>query len=334
MLFRIGIVAAKLAVIGLLLLPAGCVRHAPQANAQLGAQLFNDARLGADGRTSCASCHSSRLAFTDGRTLSVGAFDRIGTRNAPSLLGLSGQGPQFWDGRERTLTAAVMQPFANPREMGHDHIAQALARIAAQPEYREAFGDKIDEADVAGALTAYLLSLDAGTSAFDRAYASGDYASMGGDAQRGLQLFEGKAQCASCHRISGKRPSFNDGQFHHASVGFERIAGHIHALQQQLQATRAAGEPIGRLVLSDQDIAELGRFAVTARPQDLGAFRTPSLRNVARTAPYMHDGSVPTLEAAIEHELYYRGLASGQPIKLTVEEQRQLGAFLRSLDTP
>lgn len=339
MWLRIGIVATKLACIGLLLLPqTGCMRDANltgtrrDARIDIGARLFNDPRISADGRTSCASCHKSSLAFTDGNTLPIGAFGRVGTRNAPSLLGVSDRGPQFWDGREDTLAAAVMQPFANPREMGHEGITPALHRIAAQPEYRAALGEEIDAAEIAAALAAYLMSLDVATSAFDRARASGDYASLGYDAQRGLQLFEGKAQCGGCHLVD-ERASFSDGRFHHASVGFQRIAGNIRGMQQRLASVRDSGLPLGRAILEDQDIAELGRFAVTFRPQDLGAFRTPSLRNVGLTAPYMHDGSIPTLEAAIEHEIYYRGLASGQPIKLTVEEQRQIAAFLRTLDT-
>lgn len=341
MQLRTGIVTAKLVWIGLVvLLQTGCLAPTPPPNTKadarvdIGALLFNDPRLGADGRTSCAGCHNPALAFTDGRALSIGAFGRAGTRNAPSLLGVSDRGPQFWDGRADTLTAAVMQPFTNPREMGHDSIAPVLARIAAQPAYRAVLGEQIDASEVAAALVAYLRSLDGTTSTFDRARASGDYTPLGADAQRGLRLFAGKAQCGGCHLLAGHRPSFSDGQFHHASVGFNRIAGNIHALQQRLAATRDAGLPLGRVILEDSDIAELGRFAVTSRPQDLGAFRTPSLRNVARTAPYMHDGSLHTLEAAIEHELYYRGLASGEPIKLTVEEQRELGAFLRTLDTP
>ena len=101
----------------------------------------------------------------------------------------------------------------------------------------------------------------------------------------------------------------------------------------RLETNRQKGLPIGNAVLVDADLAELGRFAVTQRPEDLGAFRTPTLRNVARTAPYMHDGSIATLEEAIDRELYYRGLARGRPISLTVDERRQLGAFLHMLNT-
>lgn len=307
----------------------------PPRNAlvQMGETLFNDVRLGADGRTSCATCHSSAHAFTDARARSVGAFGREGTRNSPSLIGLAAHGPQFWDGREDTLSQAVLQPLGNPREMGHDSVSAAMLHIAALPEYRRFFGLQISEADVSEALSSYLLRLDPGPSPYDRARAAGDMELMGPQAQRGLQLFQGKAQCASCHLTEAQSP-FSDGLHHHASVGFERIAGNIRTLQARLDQTRAAGEPLGRVILADTEIAELGRFAVTYDPKDMGAFRTPSLRNVARTAPYMHDGSIPTLDAAIEHELYYRGLASGQPISLTVEERRDLLAFLQALSTP
>ncbi|MFC6839975.1 cytochrome-c peroxidase [Xanthomonas theicola] len=324
----------------LLLILIGCTRDDRKSASRearlvhVGQRIFNDARLGADGRTSCATCHVPRLAFTDGRAVSAGAFGRLGTRNAPSLIGVADRGPQFWDGRESTLARAVMQPFGNPREMGDDSLAPALLRIAAQADYREAFGEHVEEGDVAAALTAYLQSLDDASSPFERAHRAGDFAALGEEAARGLRLFQGKAQCAGCHVPNGGHNAFSDGRYHHASVGFARIAGHIRALHRRVEKAHQAGEPIGPLVLADADVAELGRFAVTADPRDLGAFRTPSLRNVARTAPYMHDGSIQTLEAAIEHELYYRGLASGQPIKLTVEEQRELAAFLRTLSTP
>lgn len=316
-----------------------CARQAPvtpmsnKGLTQVGEALFNDVRLGADGRTSCATCHASKWAFTDRRDIAIGAFGRPGTRNSPSLIGLTKTGPQFWDGREQALSQAVMQPLGNPREMGHDSVAAAMQHIALIPEYRDFFGDNLSEADVSAALSSYLENLDTGESLYERASAARDYGILGDQAQRGMHLFEGKAQCGSCH-LPGGKSAFSDERFHHASVGFERIAGKITHLQARLEQARQAGEPLGKLILADQEVAELGRFAITSDPQDMGAFRTPSLRNVARTAPYMHDGSIPTLEGAIEHELYYRGLNTGRPINLTVEERRDLAAFLTTLSTP
>jgi len=245
------------------------------------------------------------------------------------LVGLKEEGPQFWDGRESALAQAVMQPLGNPQEMGHDSVAAAMEHIASIPEYRAYFGGEVTHVDVAAALSSYLVNLDKGTSRYERARNAADYRLLGEEAQRGMDLFQGRAQCSSCH-LEG---DLTDESFHHASVGFDRIAGNIRALQARLDQTAQTGQPLGKLILSDPEIAELGRFAVTSDPKDLGAFRTPSLRNVARTAPYMHDGSIRTLEAAIEHELYYRSLTSGRPINLTVEERRDLAAFLTTLST-
>lgn len=305
----------------------------PSDLAAIGEAMFNDARLSADQRTRCSSCHIPEHAFTDARPVSIGVFGRTGTRNSPSLIGVNEDSPQFWDGRENNLTAAVLQPWANPMEMGHDSMAHAIQRIATQPEYATFFGGSITEKDIAAALTSYLKSITSDQSLFERARAANDYRMLGAQAQRGMQLFQGKAQCSSCHPIDG-RGELSDGKFHHASVGFERIAGNIRALQERVRQARVAGEPIGTMILTDSEIAELGRFVVSQTPEDLGAFRTPSLLNVARTAPYMHDGSIQTLEAAIEHELYYRGLTSGQPISLTVDERKELLAFLETLSTP
>ncbi|MEQ4573445.1 MAG: cytochrome c peroxidase [Gammaproteobacteria bacterium] len=313
--------------------PTPTSHRAQEPLARVGAQLFSDVRLSADGKVSCASCHLSAKAFADGEAVSIGAFERKGTRNAPSLLDLTAGQPLFWDGREHDLSVAVLQPFANPREMGHENMQAVLQRITALPEYRKALSrdGKLHEADIAAALVAYLRSLDAGTTLFERARKASDLSLLGHDAEMGLRLFQGKAQCASCHAITEAGAPLTDGRYHHTGIGFDRIAGNIAPLLTLIKTAQESGMPLGRLVLADQDIAELGRFAVTGKPQDLGAFRTPTLRNVANTAPYMHDGSIATLEAAIEHELYYRGLIQGRPIKLTVEEQRQLAAFLRTL---
>lgn len=315
--------------------PLGEAIATQQQNQQtrMGELLFNDTRLGADGTTSCSSCHAAEHAFTDARAVSIGAFGKAGTRNAPSLIGLRAKGPQFWDGRESSLAAAVLQPWANPVEMGHATVPEAMQHISRHPEYAEFLGRPVTEQDIAEALSSYLLSLQPAPSPYDRARLSGDSQLLGPRAERGMALFKGKAQCASCHSLDGTH-ELSDGKFHHASVGFERIAGNLRNLQIQLEDARAAGPPLGTLVLTETDIAELGRFAVSGNPKDMGAFRTPSLRNVARTAPYMHDGSIQTLDAAVEHELYYRGLTTGQPISLTIEERHDLIAFLQALSNP
>lgn len=302
----------------------------------LGSRLFFDARLSTDGTVSCATCHDPARAFADGRPVSVGVHGRQGTRNAPSLLDVDVVEAFFWDGRESDLAEVVLQPFSNAVEMGHEGLQEAVDRVREIAEYRAGFSaavgrDMPDAEDIGRALAAFLRSLDAGSSRYERAVAAGNWSLLTEDEQAGLQLFRGTAQCGSCHLSDRDARVLTDNRFHHAGIGFERIAGNLAPLLTRIEALEGTGAPLGRLVLEDAEIAELGHFVATRRPQDLGAFRTPTLRNVANTAPYMHDGSVATLEEAIERELYYRGISLGRPINLTVEEQRQLAAFLRAL---
>lgn len=302
----------------------------------LGARLYSDPRLSVDGKVSCATCHNPARAFADGRRVSVGVYGREGTRNAPSLLDLEVMKLLFWDGREQALSSAVLQPFTNQSELGHKTTQTVVDIVDGIPEYRAEFSlvlgrDSLRKEDVGNALVAYLNSLDKGTSRYERAVATRDLSILSVDEIAGLALFRNKAQCGNCHLIGDGHSTFTDNRFHHAGIGFDRIAGNIAPLLKRLEALDLTHAPLGHLVLADRNIAELGHFVSTRKPQDLGAFRTPSLRNVANTAPYMHDGSVVTLEDAVARELYYRGIALGRPINLTVQERQQVTAFLRSL---
>ncbi|MCR6627674.1 MAG: c-type cytochrome [Pseudoxanthomonas sp.] len=301
----------------------------------LGKLLFFDKRLSADATVSCATCHIPSQAFTDGRATSVGASGRVGTRNSTSLLDVAHLKSFFWDGRESTLADAVLQPFTNPAELGHVHMADVESVLASTPEYRMQFfrqyGRAPDSAGIAHSLSTYIRSLEPGTTRLERYLLSGDATLLSDDEITGLSLFRGKANCSSCHVIDEETAPLTDNRFHHAGVGFELVAGQIAPLIAKINNEAASGIPLGNLVLQRKEIAELGRFVKTGSPSDLGAFRTPTLRNVARTAPYMHDGSVRTLEAAVERELYYRGISMGRPISLTTEERRQLQAFLQTL---
>lgn len=304
--------------------------------ASLGSRLFSDPRLSADGSVSCATCHDPRRAFTDGRPVSIGVYGRQGTRNAPSLLDISEVDSFFWDGRETDLMEVVLQPFTNAVEMGHEDIGSAVDLVHGIAEYRTAFSeatgrDAPDAEDIGRALIAYLSSLNPGNSRYERAVAADDMSLLTEDEFAGLELFRDKAQCGSCH-LSGHDPQvLTDNSFHRIGIGFEKVAGNLATLLARIDALEPVGTPLGKLVLEDIEIAELGHYIVTRKPQDLGAFRTPSLRNAVNTAPYMHDGSIISIEKAIEHELYYRGISLGRPINLTAEEQRQLASFLQAL---
>lgn len=296
--------------------------------AALGARLFADARLSADGKVSCASCHRAEHAFSDGHPVSVGVHGKTSTRNAPSLLDVAQLPHFFWDGREAKLETVVLQPLTNPVEMGLGSRDELLQRLSADPAYAASFAELggVSADAAARALAAYLRSLRSGDSAFDR-YQAGDRSALDADQQAGLALFTGKAACSECHQLQPGRARFTDDGFHHLGVNDGAIAGRVAGLIQRLDGRRDLGEA----VLTETDIAGLGHFVASRKPADLAAFRTPSLRNIARTAPYMHDGSVATLEEAVDQEVYYRGINKGRPLSMTVEERRQLLAFLRGL---
>ncbi|MGO1002301.1 cytochrome-c peroxidase [Lysobacter sp. CA196] len=322
--------------IGLALLTAACDQPTTAADpaaadarwASLGERLFNDKSLSSDGRISCASCHRPGQAFTDALATSVGAHGRTGTRNAPSLLDVAELPHFFWDGRESNLETVVLQPLTNPVEMGLASTEDLVGRLERAPQYAEAFkplGGVSAEA-AAKALAAYLRTLRSGDSAYDR-FIAGDRNALGPDEQAGLALFTGKAACNECHVLQTPRARLTDDRFHHLGVNDDAIAGKVATLIPRI----ADRTRLGQIVLTETDVAGLGHFVASRQPADLAAFRTPSLRNVALTAPYMHDGSVATLEQAVEQEIYYRGLNKGKPLSITVEERRQLTTLLRSL---
>ncbi len=333
--------------LGLPVLPAAVA--ASPTMAALGRTLFFDKRLSADGRISCASCHQPERAFSDGRALAQGIGGRLGTRNTPTLLNAAFNTSQFWDGRRVTLEEQALDPFVQPREHGLSSHRALLDRLRRDGAYLKAFRAAFprDAATNAGAnagaiqiehvgraLASFERTLSAAGSPFDRYRYQGEESALAPAAKRGLLLFQGRAQCASCHVIGPENAIFTDNQFHGLSVGLSRIAQRLPALTTGLVQMRGQGKPLDQAVLSDEDVAELGRFAVTLQPADIGKFRTPSLRNVALTAPYMHDGSIATLEEAVELEIYYRSAESGHPLILTPLEKADLLEFLRALDSP
>jgi len=309
------------------------------ARVTLGQQLFNDPHLSADGAHRCASCHEPDKAYTDGRPVAIGVDGRTGTRNTPSLanLGTSNLESFFWDGRRTLLTQAVMDPFTNPVEMGLHDGTELLQKLDADTRYRTAFAKSFPEApnitlsNAAVALSAYIHSLDQRTSTFDRYLTKHDPAILNAQAQQGLVIFSGKGQCAECHRLQGSPVALTDHAYHRTSVAPSAIEQQLPALTQAVIERSLKGSDIGSRVATHADEAQLGRFNVTLDPADIGVFRTPSLRGVALTAPYMHDGSVPTLDEAIDREVYYRSLQTGHPLNLSVMEKQELRAFLETL---
>jgi len=308
------------------------------ARVALGRMLFFDSALSADGKTSCASCHQPRHAYSDGRATAVGAFGRQGTRNTPSLLTTGNNRPLFWDGRRHLLSEAVLDPLLHPAELALANEEEILSHIQT-PAYRAAFAAAFGTTDrapptidrVGLALVDFIQSLPRPITAFDRYQATHDDHTLSPESLDGLRLFIGKAGCSQCHKLDGTPSGFSDDSYHSTGTGLQSVASEIPSLSQRISAEPTDITAIGKEVGTHANVAALGRFVVTHRPRDIGLFRTPSLRYVANTPPYMHDGTVSTLEAAVDQEIYWRGLASGQPLSLTVPERAHLIVFLYAL---
>ncbi|AOY93922.1 hypothetical protein BKK79_02175 [Cupriavidus sp. USMAA2-4] len=304
----------------------------------LGKKVFFDKRLSADGTVSCASCHQPDLAFSDGMARSRGIGGRLGTRNAPTLLNAALMTTLFWDGRRTSLEEQVLDPFVNPAEQGLTDLAQLLSVIKADDAYQELFDStfgtrspSVTARNVANALATYVRSLARGNSPFDRFYFAGDQTALAPPAQRGFKLFMGRAQCVTCHEVGATAATFTDQKFHSLHIGMDQIEGRLPELSMRAVAAKSGNPRPDATVLSEEDISELGRFFITLNPAEIGQFRTPSLRNVALTAPYMHDGSVGSLQQAVEQEVYYRSAQTMRPIILTPDEKMDLIEFLKSL---
>jgi len=304
---------------------------------ELGRELFSDKNLSVDRTVSCASCHRADHAFADSRPVSIGVDGRHGTRNAPSLLEISEYTSFFWDGRATTLGEQAQLTVLSTVECGFSNPAQVIERVSQNSIYTHAFQrlykvspGKLTVTNITHAIVAYERTLHAPPNALNR-YLAGTQSAMSLAARRGMDVFRGKADCAGCHMISTRDAPLTDNQFHSSGVGLSAITPTLAKLASET-ARMTTAERFQKTA-SDPQIAALGRYIVTLNPQDIGKFRTPSLRNVALTAPYMHDGSVATLAQAVDIELYYRGLALGHPILLTSDEKKDLLAFLQSLSS-
>jgi len=315
----------------------------PNALISLGHQLFFDTRLSADQKVSCATCHQPDHAFQDNLRTARGAFGQKGTRNTPSLLHVPTQTDLFWDGRRSRLDEQALDPLLNPREHGLKDVNALLATIESIPEYVPLFdaanaelGEHVDRRinahTLMQALAAFEAQLTDGDSPFETFHYDGEAKAISTAAQNGWQLFSGRAQCTACHEVAAKPPAlFTDHDFH-ALPSNKRPSGQALAeLVDRFMGARQAGQSLDAILLSDANMSELGRFVVTQSPADIGKFKTPSLRNVAITAPYMHDGSVATLREAVDLEIYYRGTQDGHPLILTEQEKGELLAFLNTL---
>jgi cytochrome c peroxidase len=319
----------------------------------LGAKLFTDRRFSSTGEVSCSTCHAPDKAFTDSPLeTSEGVHHLTGTRNAPTLANAAFMKRMFWDGRAKDLEDQSRLPFVNPVEMGLHDRTPIVELVRKDPDYvrmfRDAFGKEPAEVgmtEVMQAIASYERTLIFGDSPFDRWYFGGDKHAISESAQRGFKVFLEDGRCVSCHTIEQDFALFTDNRFHNIGIGISRIEKNLPQLESALLLAKARGVNIDKTVLSSGKTAEFGRFALTDTLDDLGAFKTPTLRNVAVTAPYMHDGSLETLRAVVDH--YNRGgvpeqedeptdfLSGGiRPLNLTEPQIADLIAFLESLTSP
>ncbi|WDE03191.1 cytochrome-c peroxidase [Thalassomonas viridans] len=273
------------------------------AEIELGKVLFFDPRLSLNEKQSCATCHNPELGFGDGMATGIGTMGEELHRNTPHIYNLAWSSIFFWDGRAKTLEEQALGPIVAPGEMNLP-LPQLLKRLKKVPGYQKlfkaAYGDSgITETNIARAISAFERSIITRNSSFDR-YIQGDKNAMDPAAIRGLALFEGKARCTKCH----DGVNFTDDSFHNIGVAND----------------------------------DVGREKISKAAGMKGAFKTPGLRNVWLTAPYMHDGSEPSLEAVIR--FYNKGAQKPgvdkliQPLDLTEDEIMDLLAFLAALTDP
>jgi len=276
----------------------------PQApgKVHLGRKLFFDTRLSADDSISCATCHDPRRGFSDGRPRALGFHGIALPRDTPTIWNTASSSTQFWDGRAAALEDQAGGPMSSPQEMNSPDQPTLAHRLDADSYYRDSFrvvfGEGPSRENIAKALAAFERTLITRNSRFDR-YAAGDKLALTVQEKNGLVLFIGQGRCTRCHN----GPNFTDNKFQNIGTG---------------------------------GIKDQGRFSITGVPTDRYAFKTPGLRNVALHPPYMHDGSLPTLQAVID---YYDRAGGPRPgkspfimkIGLTAAEKRDLIAFLNTL---
>jgi cytochrome c peroxidase len=310
----VGTAIAIEAPLGLPAVPIPADNPPTAESIELGRKLFFDGRLSADDTVSCSTCHNPQLSFTDGLPGAKGIKGKIGRRNAPTVLNAAYYSTLFLDGRAASLEQQAGFPIANPDEMGQSHEL-SIKKFEKIPEYKKDFErvfgpGRLTIGKIGMALASFERTLLSGDSAFDRYMYGGDKSALSEAAVRGLKIFtdKKKGNCSTCHTIGETYAVFTDGKYHNLGVGMGK----------------------------NGELTDLGRYEVTKAEGDKGAFRTPDLRNVEKTGPYMHDGSLKTLKDVVD--LYDGGGSSNEQLDpeikelhLSGQERADLVAFLESL---
>ena len=268
----------------------------------LGMQLYFEPRLSKDNTVSCASCHDPAKGFSNGERFATGVGGAKGGRSAPSVINSAYYAQQFWDGRAATLEDQALGPIQNPIEMAlslEDAVAKLNKIDGYKSQFKKVFGTDVNKEGIAKAIAAYERTVLSGNAPYDK-FKAGEPHALSKKAAEGMKLFFGKARCSACHT----GPSFSDNGYHNLGIG---------------------------MTAKESDV---GREAISKLAGDRGAFKTPTLREIAKTAPYMHDGSLKTLEEVVEH--YNKGGIANEwldeelvPLNLTADEKDAVVTFMK-----
>ncbi|MEH6542903.1 MAG: cytochrome c peroxidase [Porticoccaceae bacterium] len=314
-----------------------------ESRVSLGRKLFFDRRLSFNETMSCAMCHIPEQGFTNNEmATAVGIEGRTVRRNAPTLYNVAHLTRLFLDSREYSLEQQVWGPLLATNEMGNPSVGYVIEKLHSLTDYKglfeTAFNKPAAMETVGAALASFERTLNSADSSFDRWYFGQQSEALNTQARAGFEVFTGKGNCSGCHSINSEHALFTDNRLHNTGIGY-RAAMHAKPLTTRVQLGP------GQFVDIDTDIVDsvsevrpndLGRYEITQSPKDRWKYRTPSLRNIALTAPYMHDGSLPTLREVIE--FYDRGGAPNEnqdrlirPLNLNTGEKNNLVMFLQSL---
>jgi cytochrome c peroxidase len=332
---------AKTPPLGLPPMPLPPENELTAAKISLGRKLFFDRRLSINNTMSCGMCHIPEQGWTNNELATpVGVEGRGVRRNSPALFNVGYQKLLFHDGRETTLETQIFSPLMARNEMANPSIGHLVEKVKALPDYsglfEGAFGGPATIHRMANALAGYQRTLSSANSPFDRYFFGAEKSALNANARRGFDLFQGKGNCVACHRIEKDHALFTDHQFH--NTGLARAAAAEPAMTA-VELAPGVVAPMSRQAIASVGGAvenDLGRHEVTLDPADLWKFKTPSLRNVALTAPYLHDGSLRSLEAVVRS---YNSGGDAQPgrdpkirpLGLKEPEIGDLVAFLESL---
>jgi len=310
----------------------------------LGRKLFYDRRLSLNNTFSCAMCHIPEQGFTSNEmATAVGVEGRTVRRNSPTLYNVAYQQSLFHDSREMALENQVWGPLLAHNEMANPSIGYVIDKIKNNADYHglfeQTFGKPPGMETIGQALASYERILNSGNSPFDRWYYGKDENALSANAQRGFQLFTGKAGCSQCHLIAEKYALFTDNGLHNTGIGYAAAMKKPVKASQRVQLAPGVFVDAARSVIdsvSEIKANDLGRYEISQKPKDRWRYKTPALRNISLTAPYMHDGSLASLREVVE--FYNRGGIPNEnldplikPLQLTKEEIDALTEFLENV---